>query len=108
MSTPTPDTFSPWTTWKKGFDLWEDATAKWSSQLMKSPWMLTPAGFALSQAMKMKAASDQAAANWWAGWGLPTRRDQERTLHALNQIQSRLLDLEERLESIETATRREH
>ena len=33
----------------------------------------------------------------WGLMGLPTKRDQERTLHALNQIQSRLLDLEEQL-----------
>ncbi len=30
--------------------------------------------------------------------GLPTRRDQERAIHTLNQLQSRLIDLEERLE----------
>ena len=29
--------------------------------------------------------------------GLPTRRDQERTLHKLNQLESRLYDLEEQL-----------
>jgi hypothetical protein len=49
--------------------------------------------------MKAKAAGDRAVAAWWGSMGLPTKRDQERTLHALNQIQSRLLDLEERLES---------
>ena len=31
--------------------------------------------------------------------GLPTKRDQERTLHLLNQLQSRLMDLEEKLET---------
>jgi hypothetical protein len=29
--------------------------------------------------------------------GLPTKRDQERTLHALNELESKILDLEERL-----------
>jgi hypothetical protein len=47
--------------------------------------------------MKMKAASDKAMSAWWGALGLPTKRDQERTLHALNQLQSRLMDLEERL-----------
>ena len=32
-----------------------------------------------------------------AALGLPTRRDQERALHKLNQLESRLYDLEERL-----------
>jgi len=31
--------------------------------------------------------------------GLPTKRDQERALHLLNQLQSRIMDLEEKLES---------
>ena len=50
--------------------------------------------------MKAKAASDKAVAQWWSMMGLPTRRDQERTLHALNQLQSRLIDLEEQLASL--------
>ena len=47
--------------------------------------------------MKSKASADKAAAAWWGALGLPTKRDQERTLHALNQLQSRLLDHEEKL-----------
>jgi hypothetical protein len=86
-----------WDTWKKGFDVWEQRTAEFTEQLLKSPLMLEPAGLMLSTAMKLKAASDQAVAAWWASVGLPTRRDQERTLHALNQLQSRIIDLEERL-----------
>jgi hypothetical protein len=47
--------------------------------------------------MKTKAATDKAIASWWAMVGLPTRRDQERSLHKLNQLESRLYDLEEQL-----------
>jgi hypothetical protein len=31
--------------------------------------------------------------------GLPSKRDQERTLHLLHQLHSRILDLEEKLEN---------
>lgn len=86
-----------WETWKKGFDAWENATAQYAETFLKSPAILTPGGALLSAAMKAKAASDKAVAQAWGSVGLPTKRDQERTLHALNQIQSRLLDLEERL-----------
>jgi hypothetical protein len=48
--------------------------------------------------MKAKAARDRAVAHGWGLMGLPTKRDQERALHALNQLQSRLIDLEERLD----------
>ncbi|MBI3181436.1 MAG: hypothetical protein HYZ28_04780 [Myxococcales bacterium] len=86
-----------WETWKKGFDAWEAKTAQLFELWLKSPLILQPMGLALSAAMKVKAAQDRAVARWWAAMGLPTRRDQERTLHALNQLQSRLMDLEERL-----------
>lgn len=84
--------------WKKGFDAWERATAEALDGVLRNPAVLGPAGAMLTAAMKLKAASDQAAARWWGSWGLSTKRDQERTLHKLNQLESRLLDLTERLD----------
>ncbi|MFZ5443727.1 MAG: poly(R)-hydroxyalkanoic acid synthase subunit PhaE [Myxococcota bacterium] len=86
-----------WDTWKKGFDTWEQKTAEMMESVLKSEAVLTPMGQMLTATMKMKAATEKAAAQWWSVWGLPTKREQEKTLHALNQIQSRLIDLEERL-----------
>lgn len=86
-----------WDLWKKGFDAWENATAKYAEKVLESPLVLVPGGAMLTAAMKFKAASDDKAATFWGTLGLPTKRDQERTLHALNQLQSRLLDIEERL-----------
>ena len=86
-----------WDLYKKGFASWEDATAKYLEQWMKSPLVLGPSGAMLSAAMKTKAQADKAAATFWGSLGLPTKRDQERTLHALNQLQSRLIDLEDKL-----------
>lgn len=89
-----------WDQWKKGFDTWEAATAKYVEAWMRSPLVLTPGGAMLTAAMRSKAAVDGAMDSWWSAVGLPTRRDQERSLHALNQLQSRLLDLEETLAEI--------
>lgn len=86
-----------WDIWKKGFDAWESATAQYMEQVLKNPLVLGPSGAMLTAAMKAKAASDKAMADLWGNLGLPTKRDQERTLHALNQIQSRLMDIEEQL-----------
>ena len=83
--------------WKKGFDAWENQTAEYLEKVLKSPIVLTPSGALLSAAMKAKAQSDKLMAQFWGAWGLPTKRDQERTLHALNMLESRLLDLEEKL-----------
>ncbi len=86
-----------WDTWKKGFDAWETEASKYLEKVLKSPLVLGPAGAALAGVMKAKAQSDKASASLWGTLGLPTKRDQERCLHALNQLESRLLDLEERL-----------
>lgn len=86
-----------WESWKKGFDAWEDATAKHLEAWLRSPLVLGPGGAALTAAMRAKRAADGALGAWWSAVGLPTRRDQERSLHALNQLQSRLIDLEETL-----------
>jgi hypothetical protein len=89
-----------WNEWKKGFDAWEGATARLSEQVMKSPLVLGPSGALLGAVMRTKTAADKATAAWWAAWGLPTKRDQERSLHALHELQGRLHDLEDRLEEL--------
>jgi hypothetical protein len=86
-----------WDSWKKGFDSWEDTTARYTEQMLKSPLILRPVGSLLGRTMKAKATYDRAIARWIGSFGVATKRDQERTLHTLNQIESRLLDLEERL-----------
>jgi len=89
-----------WKMWKRGFDAWETATAAYLDKVMQSPAMLQPSGAVLTAAMKTKAATDKAMAAWWGAFGLPTKHDQERGLHKLNQLESRLLDLEEELAAL--------
>src|SRR4030095_16322766 len=86
-----------WETWKKGFEAWESATAKYFDTVLKNPLVLGSSGSMLTAAMKAKAPYEKSVATWWATMGLPTRHDQERSLHALNQLESRLLDLEEKI-----------
>jgi len=86
-----------WDMWKQGFTAWEQATASYMERVMSNPSVLGPAGAMLTATMKAKAAGDRALSAWWAMCGLPTRHDQERSLHKLNQLESRLYDLEEQL-----------
>jgi hypothetical protein len=86
-----------WDMLKKVFDAWEAATAQTVEQFMKSPLILGPSGAMLTAVMKAKAAGDQAAAAWWGALGLPTKRDQERAMHAINELSSKIMDLEEQL-----------
>lgn len=87
-----------WQRSKQSFDAWEDRTAKVLEVTLKSPLLLGPSASLLTKVMRGKAAADRAVAGVWSTLGLPTRRDQERTLHALNKLESRLRDLEEKLE----------
>lgn len=86
-----------WDTWKQGFNAWEQATAQYMEKLLHNASVLGSAGALLTAAMKTKSASDRVMSAWWSSLGLPTRRDQERALHKLNQLESRLYDLEERI-----------
>ncbi|MGH1342582.1 MAG: hypothetical protein ACRBN8_13560 [Nannocystales bacterium] len=92
-----------WKTWKTAFDGWENNTAQLLDPIVRSARVLEPVGSALSATMKLKAMTDRVAAAWWGAIGLPTRRDQERALHKLNTLESRILDLEEQLEDAGSA-----
>jgi len=92
---------NPWEIYKKWFNAWEGATAQYMETVLKSPLVLESGGAWLSAMMKTKTAGDKLTAGLWGSLGLPTKRDQERALHKLNQLESRLLDIEERLTSRE-------
>ncbi|MFN0252055.1 MAG: poly(R)-hydroxyalkanoic acid synthase subunit PhaE [Kofleriaceae bacterium] len=83
--------------WKQGFNAWEQATSQYMEKVMSNPGVLGSAGAMLTALMKTKSATDKVMSAWWSTIGLPTRRDQERSLHKLNQLESRLYDLEEQL-----------
>ena len=93
--------FDLWGAWKKGFDAWEDATARYLEQWLKSPMLLSSSATMLSAMMKLRAGSKHAQASFWSELGLPTKHDQERSLHLLHQLNGRLMDLEARLEAAE-------
>ncbi|NUN12410.1 MAG: hypothetical protein HUU55_02105 [Myxococcales bacterium] len=90
-----------WDTWKKSFDVWEGNTAEYLEKVLRNPLILQPSGKLLGATMRAKATADRLAATWWGFVGLSTKRDQERELHKLNQLESKLLDLEEKIAEIE-------
>ena len=93
--TMTPTTV--WDLWKRGFVAWEQATAQYVEKTLANPQVIGPLGGALTAVLKTKVAADHALTGLWGALGLATKRDQERTLHKLNQLESRLHDLEEKL-----------
>lgn len=87
---PTP----PWRQW---FERWDEGATAAFEQLLRNPSLLELGGSALTTMMRLLSLSQRTRDAWWAAWGLPTRRDQERLLHELQQLHSRLFDLEEQL-----------
>ena len=92
-----------WKLWKKSFYAWENATADYLEEVLKNPLVLGPSGAMLGAVMKARAKKQEATASMWGKLGLPTKHDQERTLHALNKLESRLLDMAEQLWKLEQA-----
>lgn len=92
--------------WRKGFDAWEARAAKVSSRVLESPAVLEPSGALLSALMRQRARADRALEGAWSTVGLPTRRDQERTLRLLTVLERRVIDLEEKLDDAREDARR--
>ena len=84
-----------WSTWKKGFDSWEIATARLLEATLRSPLVLGPAGSMLSAVLRVKKMGDDRLSSMWTRTGMANRREQEHAMHLLNQLESKLLDLEE-------------
>jgi hypothetical protein len=87
-----------WETWKKSFDTWENATAKHLENALTSDRLLAPSAATLAVITRVKAVADRLTHTGLGALGLATKRDQERTLHMLNKLESRLIDLEEQLQ----------
>lgn len=88
-----------WDTYKKHFGAWEGATAKLLEGWLKSPLVLEPTGALLGALVKVRGVQHRVQNAWLNGLGVATRRDQERTLHLLHELESRLYDLQERLDN---------
>lgn len=86
-----------WDSWKRGFDAWERVTADMLETGLRSSLLLQPSGALLAALTRSKRLGDRVTAAWVRTLGMATKGEQERTLHAINQVQSRLLDIEEQL-----------
>lgn len=95
-----------WKAFKKSFDAWEQTTADTLEHVLRSPAALQPAGAVLSWVTKGKVWGDRFARVGVRSMGLATRLDQERTLHALNELHSRMYDIEEQLIALREELRR--
>jgi len=100
MSQPQPNFF------KQAFNMWERTTAAYFDALVRNSSFLTASGTGLDGVFELKKIADRGMDTWLSMLGIPNRRNQEKTLHLLEQIDGRLDDLEFKLQAQANAPRR--
>ena len=88
-----------WEIWKKNFAVWEGASAKLLEGMLKSPLVLEPTGAIVSALVKARGLRQRLQYAALDQLGVATKRDQERTLHLLHELESRLYDVQEKLDA---------
>lgn len=88
------------------YQVWEQQTADYFDKLLRNEAFLDFSGGMLNAALRSKIAFDHLLSALWKSLLLPNKRDQERTLHLLNELHSRIGDLEERLDELTEATKK--
>jgi hypothetical protein len=72
-------------------------------KVLKNPIFLQAVGTALNLNSYRKAWVNQALISGWKLLQLPNKRDQERTLHLINELHHRVAELEEKLDQAREA-----
>jgi hypothetical protein len=93
----TPRRPPPPAAWRLWFDAWEPkAAAAWDGALRR-PWVVEPVAATLTALARANTIRAEVTRRIWRACGLATRHDQDRLLFALQRLESRILDLEERI-----------
>ena len=95
-----PEPRPVWAAMKSSYDRWEQAATPLLDSWLRSRLFLAPAGTLLTGVTRARAVQRRLLDRWWSSVGLSTRLDQERTLHGIDELQSRLVDLEARLQDL--------
>ena len=83
--------------WRMWFDAWEPGAARAWDSLARQSWLVEPVAATITLVGRTKAFADSLRRRLLRGCGLATREDQDRILFLLQRMESRLLDLEDRL-----------
>lgn len=79
------------------FDAWEPRAAiAWDAAVRQS-WVVEPLAATITTVARAKGVADAVRRRLLRALGLPSREDQERVLFLLQRMESRLIDLEDRL-----------
>ena len=92
--------------WDQGvavFSQWEATTSKLADAGLRSPLLLEPAGRILGAVMELQRRRAVAQTETVRAAGLASAHDLDRTLHAVERLTARVLDLQESIETLHEA-----
>jgi BMFP domain-containing protein YqiC len=97
--------FDPFDINRKLFSEWEKKLAEFMDKRMRDPDFMSLVGKGISTSMDAKSAFDARMDEWFKSLNLPTRHDLERVWTTLNNLETRVIDIEDRLEALESGQR---
>lgn len=92
--------FDPLRINKELFERWERLLAEFLDKRMHDPDFMKVVGDGLAAALDAKAALDRRFVEWCRVAGLPTRKDLEAVWGTVNSLETRVIDLESRVEAL--------
>jgi len=82
------------------FNLWQKPTAEFWDAYLRSPLYLDLIGNSLEISLTTQKLAKDLAESWWEAWGIPTRGQQEKILHKLNELDTQVKRLARRVEKL--------
>lgn len=93
--------FDPFDINRKLFSEWEKKLAEFMDKRMRDPDFMSLVGKGISTSMDAKSAFDARMDEWFKSLNLPTRHDLEKVWTTLNMLETRVIDIEDRLDALE-------
>jgi len=91
-------------TFKEAYQIWEKPAGEFWMAYLSSPLFLETLGQGLTLSLSYQRMAKAAAIGFWRAWGLPDTDTQDKTLHKLNEIESRIDRLSEQMAHIADQT----
>ncbi len=82
------------------YKMWEKKTGSYLEKVLRNKSFLKASSEALNSGLKNKVVVDRALLQTWKNLLLPNKKDQEKTLHLLNELHGRIFDLEAKLDDL--------
>jgi hypothetical protein len=92
--------FDPFELNKKLFEQWEKTVGEFLEKRMRDPAFMDVMGKSMALSLDVKRALDARMTDWLKSMSVPTKDDLEGLWRKLNELETRLVDLEHKVDEI--------